>query len=206
MRTKENVTLGQFKDGLLTQNPTLVLLLGMCPTLAVSTSIENGVGMGLCATLVLICSNAIIAALRKIIPDKIRIAVYVVVIAGFVTMVDLAMAAFLPSLSKSLGLFIPLIVVNCIILARAEAYASKNTVARSAIDGLTMGLGFTLALTCMSFVRELLGNGTLLGHEIVPGYMPAQMLAMPAGGFLTLGCLIALTQTLLKRRKKGVKR
>lgn len=200
-----NKTLGQFKDGLLDQNPTLVLLLGMCPTLAVSTTLQNGVGMGLCATAVLICSNTAISLLRRFIPEKIRIAAYVVVIAGFVTMVDMLMRAYVPALSKSLGLFIPLIVVNCIILARAEAFASKNTVFRSAVDGLAMGLGFTMALSAMSTVREILGYGTLWGVRVTPADFPAVgLLSMATGGFLVLGFLIAAMQKILSaRRRKG---
>ena len=156
----------QLKGGLFYENPVLVQLIGMCPTLATSTSVENGIGMGLAATAVLICSNIVISALRKIIPNKVRIAAYITVIAGFVTMIDLLLQAYIPSLSASLGLFIPLIVVNCIILGRAEAYASKNPVLPSAIDGLVMGLGFTFALCILSTIREILGAGTLLGHPL----------------------------------------
>jgi electron transport complex protein RnfE len=195
-----NRTLGQFKSGLFDQNPVLVLLLGMCPTLATSTSVSNAIGMGLAATAVLICSNTVISLLRKAIPDKIRIAAYIVIIAGFVTAVDLMLQAFLPDLSASLGLFIPLIVVNCIILARAEAFASKNPVGRSAVDGLTMGLGFTLALLVMSVIRELLGSGTLMGFQVFPeSWEPALIMALPPGGFLTLGCVIALMQKIMSR-------
>ncbi len=198
---QNNKTIAQFKNGLIFQNPTLVLLLGMCPALAVSTSVMNGLGMGLCATAVLICANVVISALRRFIPNKIRIAAFIVIIASFVTAVDLLLAAYVPSLSKSLGLFIPLIVVNCIILARAEAFASKNGVARSALDGLTMGLGFTLALVSVSIIREILGAGTFLGTPVFPeGFQAVMFLAMPAGGFLTLGVVIALTQKLLKRK------
>ncbi|MDP4110044.1 MAG: electron transport complex subunit E [Bacillota bacterium] len=185
------------KNGILTENPNLVQLIGMCPTMAVSTSLKNGIGMGLAATAVLICSNAVISLLRKITPNKIRIAVYVVIIAGFVTMVDLLMQAFTPALSKSLGLFIPLIVVNCIILARAEAFASKNSVLDSAVDGLSMGLGFTFTLCILSTVREILGNGTLLGFHILGrAYEPALIMILPTGGFLTLGIVIAVKQKL----------
>ncbi len=193
----------QFKNGLVFQNPVLVLLLGMCPTLAVTTSIINGLGMGLCATFVLVCANVAISALRKIIPENVRIAAYIVIIATFVTIIDLLLQAFLPSLSNALGLFIPLIVVNCIILARAEAYASKNSVGLSAIDGLTMGLGFTVALVAMSIVRELLGAGTLVGVQVFPdGFQPALLMAQAPGGFITLGCIIALVQWILQRRKR----
>lgn len=173
----------------------------MCPTLAVTTSVENGIGMGLAATAVLVMSNLVISLLRKVIPSKVRIASYVVIIAGFVTMIDLLLQAFLPALSKSLGLFIPLIVVNCIILARAEAFASKNGPARSALDGLSMGLGFTIALTVISAVRELLGAGTLLGFQVFgPNFEPATMMILPPGGFLVLGCLIALVQFVMQRK------
>ncbi|MEA5040365.1 MAG: electron transport complex subunit E [Clostridiaceae bacterium] len=195
--------LAQFKEGLFTNNPVLVQLIGMCPTLATSTSLKNGIGMGLAATAVLICSNIAISALRKIIPNKIRIACFIVVIAGFVTVVDLLLQAYLPDLSNSLGVFIPLIVVNCIILARAEAYASKNGVLPSAIDGLTMGLGFTFALCLLSTIREILGAGTIYGLPVFGDhFQPAMMLAMPAGGFLTLGCLIAAFQVVMKKMKK----
>ena len=196
----------QFKDGLLTQNPVTVQLLGMCSTMAITTSLFNGLGMGLSVLVILTCSNIVISALRKVIPSKIRIAAYIVIIAGFVTMVDLMMQAFLPSLSESLGVFIPLIVVNCIILGRAEAFASKNTVLDSAIDGVMQGLGYTIALVIMCVIRELLGNGTfgggVLGAEgvrIVSEPYPAMMMILPVGGFLTLGCLIAFSQWLIKR-------
>ena len=196
----------QFKDGLLTQNPVTVQLLGMCSTMAITTSLFNGLGMGLSVLVILTCSNIVIAALRKIIPSKIRIAAYIVIIAGFVTMVDLLMQAFLPSLSESLGVFIPLIVVNCIILGRAEAFASKNTVLDSAIDGVMQGLGYTVALVIMCVIRELLGNGTfgggVIGAEgirIISEPYPAMMMILPVGGFLTCGCLIAFSQWLIKR-------
>ena len=188
-------TLEQFKNGLFTQNPTLVLLLGMCPTLAVSTSLSNALGMGAAVTAVLICSNFAISLLRRLIPDKIRIAAFVVIIAGFVTAVDLLMQAYLPELSESLGVFLPLIVVNCIILARAEAFAFKNNAARSALDGLTMGMGFTLAVSIVSVIRESLGSGTLMGYAVFPeGFQPAMLLALTPGGFLVLGLVIAAMQ------------
>ena len=186
------------KEGLVTNNPVLVQLIGMCPTLATSTSLTNGIGMGLSATAVLICSNIVISLLRKIIPSKVRIAAYITVIAGFVTMVDLLLQAFIPSLSASLGTFIPLIVVNCIILGRAESFASKNSVGASAVDGLVMGLGFTFALILMSVVRELLGAGTILGGAITVFSQPATIMILPAGAFLTLG-IIAVMQKLLKK-------
>ena len=205
-KNKSESYVGQLINGIVTENPTFVQLLGMCPTLAVTTSVNNGVGMGLAATAVLVCSNVVISALRKLIPSKIRIAAYVVIIAGFVTMIDLLMQAFVPALSASLGLFIPLIVVNCIILARAEAYASKNSVGHAAMDGLSMGLGFTAALTLLSAVRELLGAGTLAGYAVMPaGYQPASMLIMPPGGFLVLGAMIALVQFIMHKKEAGKK-
>ena len=202
----------QLKDGLLTSNPVLVQLLGMCSTMAITTTLFNGIGMGVAVTFILICSNVVISLLRKIIPSKIRIAAYIVVIAGFVTIVDLLMQAYLPALSESLGIFIPLIVVNCIILGRAEAFASKNSVAASAFDGVCQGLGYTIVLVIMCLVREFLGNGTfgggLLGPEgagirILPEQFPAMMMILPVGGFLTLGVLIAVVQYFLAREKKG---
>ena len=202
----------QFKDGLLTQNPVLVQLLGMCSTMAITTTLFNGIGMGVAVTFILICSNVVISLLRKVIPSKIRIAAYIVVIAGFVTMVDLLMQAYLPALSESLGIFIPLIVVNCIILGRAEAFASKNSVAASAVDGICQGIGYTVVLIVMCVVREFLGSGTfgggLLGAEgagirILPEQFPAMMMILPVGGFLTLGVLIAVVQYFLAREKKG---
>lgn len=193
--------LRQLYEGLFTNNPVLVQLIGMCPTLATTTSLENGFGMGMAATAVLICSNGVISLLRKLIPSKVRIAAYITIIAGFVTAVDLLMQAYLPDLSKSLGLFIPLIVVNCIILARAEAFASKNKVIPSLVDGLAMGLGFTFALCILSTIREILGAGTLLGHPLFgDNFQPAIMMILPAGGFLTLGFVIALFQKILKKK------
>ena len=192
--------LPQLYEGIFTNNPVLVQLIGMCPTLATTTSLNNGIGMGLAATAVLICSNAVISLLRKFIPSKVRIAAYITIIAGFVTAVDLLLQAYLPSLSKSLGLFIPLIVVNCIILARAEAFASKNKVLPSIVDGLAMGLGFTFALCILSSIREILGNGTIAGVSLFgENYEPMIMMILPAGGFLTLGCVIALFQKILKK-------
>jgi len=196
----------QLKEGLLTQNPVLVQLLGMCSTMAITTSLFNGVGMGLSVLIILTCSNIVISLLRKVIPSKIRIAAYIVVIAGFVTIVDLLMQAYLPSLSESLGVFIPLIVVNCIILGRAEAFASKNSVAASAVDGICQGLGYTVALVLMCVIRELLGNGTFGGGiisadgiRIIPEAYPAMMLILPVGGFLTMGVLIAFSQWLVEK-------
>ena len=202
----------QLKDGLLTANPVLVQLLGMCSTMAITTTLFNGIGMGVAVTFILICSNVVISLLRKAIPSKIRIAAYIVVIAGFVTIVDLLMQAYLPALSESLGIFIPLIVVNCIILGRAEAFASKNSVAASAFDGICQGLGYTIVLVIMCVIREFLGSGTfgggILGPEgagirILPEQFPAMMMILPVGGFLTLGALIAAVQYFLGRSKKG---
>lgn len=184
----------QLKDGLLTQNPVLVQLLGMCSTLAITTSISNGLGMGVSVLIILTCSNVVISLLRKIIPDQIRIAAYIVVIAGFVTMVDLLLQAYFQDIAESLGVFIPLIVVNCIILARAESFASKNKVLPAAVDGICQGIGYTLVLLVMSAIRELLGSGSLAGNQIFPADYGALMMALPVGGFLTLGCLIALMQ------------
>ena len=184
----------QLKDGLLTQNPVLVQLLGMCSPLAITTSISNGLGMGVSVLIILTCSNVVISLLRKIIPDQIRIAAYIVVIAGFVTMVDLLLQAYFQDIAESLGVFIPLIVVNCIILARAESFASKNKVLPAALDGICQGIGYTLVLLVMSAIRELLGSGSLAGNQIFPADYGALMMALPVGGFLTLGCLIALMQ------------
>ena len=193
----------QFMDGLLYQNPVLVQVLGMCSTMAITTSFFNGLGMGLAVTVILTLSNVIISAIRKIVPDKIRIAMFIVVIAGFVTMVDLFLQAFVPALAESLGVFIPLIVVNCIILGRAEAFSYKNGVVASFFDGVFQGIGYTLVLLAMCIIRELLGAGTfgggLLGAggkgiQIIPSQFPAGMLTLPVGGFLVLGCLIAAMQ------------
>lgn len=189
-----------FKNGLINENPTFIQLLGMCPTLAVTTSLKNGIGMGLSVTFVLALSNIIISMLRKIIPQKIRIAAYVVIIATFVTVVDMLLKAYIPSLSASLGLFIPLIVVNCIILARAEAFASKNGVVKSAVDGIGMGLGFTVALSLISAIREILGNGTIL--DIPLGISnPAIIMILPPGGFLTLGLILGIKNVITERKR-----
>ena len=190
-----NKILKQFKEGLLDNNPVLVQLLGMCPTLAVTTTVANAIGMGLAATAVLICSNLFISLLRKFIPKQVRIAAYIVIISGFVTAVELLMCAYFYDLYQSLGLFIPLIVVNCIILARAEAFASKNKPLPSIIDGAAMGLGFTFALVLLAFVRELLGSGKIFGWAI-PGYSenPMVIFVLPAGAFISLGLVIAAVQ------------
>lgn len=180
-----------FLKGFLRENPILVLALGTCPTLAVTTSAANGIGMGLATTFVLVCSNAAIAMIKDFIPDKVRIPCYIVVIAAFVTIVDLLMAAYTPALHAKLGIFIPLIVVNCIILGRAEAYAAKHAVLPSIVDGAGMGLGFTGALTIMGVVRELLGNGALGGHKFISGDGILIFVLAP-GAFICLGFLIAL--------------
>ncbi len=201
----------QFNEGLLTKNPVTVQLLGMCSTLAITTSLFNGIGMGLAVTIILICSNVLISALRKVIPNQIRIAAYITIIAGFVTVVDLLLQAFIPALSESLGVFIPLIVVNCIVLGRAEAFASKNGVLASAVDGLCQGIGYTVALVIVCVIRELLGNGTfgggLLGEggagiTIIPQPFPAMQMVMPVGGFLVLGFVLAGSQWLMKYLEK----
>ena len=196
----------QFNEGLLTKNPVTVQLLGMCSTLAITTSLFNGIGMGLAVTIITICSNILISALRKVIPNQIRIAAYITIIAGFVTVVDLLLQAFIPALSASLGVFIPLIVVNCMVLGRAEAFASKNGVLASAVDGLCQGIGYTVALVIVCVIRELLGNGTFgggllgpggAGIQIIPQPFPAMQMVMPVGGFLVLGFVIAGSQWLM---------
>ena len=201
----------QFMEGLLTKNPVTVQLLGMCSTLAITTSLFNGIGMGLAVTVITICSNVLISALRNFIPNQIRIAAYITIIAGFVTVVDLCLQAFLPALAESLGVFIPLIVVNCMVLGRAEAFASKNGVLASAVDGLCQGIGYTVALVITCVIRELLGSGTfgggLLGPggkgiQIFPAEFGAGMLTLPVGGFLVLGFLIAAMQWGLSKSKK----
>ncbi len=205
----------QFTEGLLTKNPVTVQLLGMCSTLAITTSLFNGLGMGLAVTVILMCSNMLISALRKVIPGQIRIAAYITIIAGFVTVVDLLLQAMLPALAESLGVFIPLIVVNCIVLGRAEAFASKNGVLASAVDGLCQGIGYTVALVITCVIRELLGSGTFGGGllnggegiRIIPEGVPAMQLVMPVGGFLVLGFVIAGSQWLMRNidNKEGGK-
>ena len=210
----------QFNEGLLTKNPVTVQLLGMCSTLAITTSLFNGIGMGLAVTIITICSNILISALRKVIPNQIRIAAYITIIAGFVTVVDLLLQAFIPALSASLGVFIPLIVVNCMVLGRAEAFASKNGVLASAVDGLCQGIGYTVALVITCVIRELLGSGTFgggllgpggAGIRIIPEQFPAMQIVMPVGGFLVLGFVIAGSQWLMKyldnksKKKEGAK-
>ena len=193
-------------NGILTENPTFRLVLGTCPTLAVTTSAINGLGMGAAATFVLLGSNVVISALRKFIPDKVRIPSFIVILCMFVTMVQLLMQAYLPSLYESLGIFLPLIVVNCIILGRAAAFASKNPVAASAADGLGMGIGFTLALTLMGCIRELLGNGTVFGASLLgTSYQPMLLMILPAGGFLVYGLMLGIINALSNRGKEDAK-
>lgn len=197
MPKKEQSLRGVFVNGILNENPTFRLVLGTCPTIAVTTAAINGVGMGLAATFVLIGSNVVISLLRKFIPDKVRIPCFIVVICTFVTMIQMLMQAFLPSLYESLGIFIPLIVVNCIILARAEAFASKNGVVASAVDGAGMGLGFTMALTLIGSIRELIGNGTLFDMQILPtGYQPMLLLVLAPGGFIVFGLILGIVNAI----------
>ncbi len=190
-----------FKNGMIDENPTFVQVIGMCPTLAVTSSAINGIGMGLSTAIVLACSNIAISLLRKVIPDKIRIPAFIVVIATFVTIVQMVLKAFVPALDQALGLYIPLIVVNCIILARAESFASKNGPMESAVDGIGMGLGFTLALTVLGAVRELLGAGSIFGLSIFgASYQPSLLFILPPGAFLTLGFLMALFNKVVKKK------
>ena len=203
----------QLKEGIITQNPVLVQQLGLCSTMAITTSLFNGLGMGVSVLIILTCSNIVISLLRRVIPNEIRIASFVVVIAGFVTMVDLLIQAFLPDLSSSLGVFIPLIVVNCIILGRAEAFSYKNGVLASTVDGICQGIGYTLVLVAMSVIREFLGSGSFgggvlnggAGIQIFPADYGAVLMILPFGGFITLACLFALVQWALKRAENKKK-
>ena len=190
------------KNGLIKENPTWVLILGMCPTLATTTSAINGMMMGLATAFVLMMSNIVISLLKSVIPDKVRIPAFIVIIATFVTIVQMVMQAFVPDMYDTLGLFIPLIVVNCIVLGRAEAFASKNNVWHSLLDGLFMGLGFTWALTLLGMVRELLGTGCIFGHSLIGGADGMLLMILPAGGFLCLGFLMALINHLRNRNVK----
>ena len=209
----------QFKEGLITNNPVLVQLIGMCATMAITTTLFNGVGMGLSVLIILTCCNVVVAAIRKIIPNEIRLAIFVVIIAGFVTIVDLLLKAYIPALSDALGVFIPLIVVNCIIIGRAEAFCQKNTVGASFFDGIFQGLGYTLVLIIMCVFRELIGSGrfggglidlakgitmdgTGAGIQIFSADYGATIMLLPFGGFITLGLLIALMQYMLKKSAK----
>lgn len=185
-------------NGIIKENPTFVLLLGMCPTLGTTSSAMNGMSMGLATMFVLICSNVVISALKNLIPDMVRIPCFIVVIATFVTVVQMAMEAYVPALYASLGLFIPLIVVNCIVLGRAEAFAAKNSVISSAFDGLGIGLGFTLGLTCLGAVRELLGTGKLFGLTLMPDSYGSLVFVLAPGGFIALGYLIAIVNKMKK--------
>lgn len=181
----------EFTKGIYKENPVFRLVLGMCPTLAVSTSVENGLGMGVAATAVLVSSNLFISLIRNLVPKKIRIPIYIVVIATFVTIVEMLMQAYYPALHKSLGIFVPLIVVNCIILGRAEAFASRNNVILSILDGVGMGIGFTLSLILISSIREFAGNGTIYGFPVLPSsYQPVLVMILPPGAFLTLGYVL----------------
>ena len=188
-----------FTNGLLKENPTFVLVLGMCPTLATTTSAINGMSMGLATMFVLVCSNVVISMLKNLIPDKVRIPAFIVVIASFVTLVQLAMQAYVPAIYDVLGLFIPLIVVNCIVLGRAEAFAAKNTVGLSALDGLGMGLGFTLALTLLGAVRELLGTGAVFGFQIYAESYGTLIFVLAPGAFIALAYLLAIINKLQKK-------
>lgn len=207
----KNSKLKILTNGFLNENPVLRLVLGTCPTLAVTSMASNGIGMGLAATFVLICSNIVISALRKIIPDQVRIPCYITVIAGFVSVVQMLVKAYVPDLDKALGVYLPLIVVNCIILGRAESFSYKNGVAASFWDGIFQGFGYTVVLMVMCIIREFLGAGTFGGGilnggdgiQILPEQFPIGMLTLPVGGFLVLGCLIALMQWALSRPKKN---
>jgi electron transport complex protein RnfE len=184
--------LKEFTKGFISDNPIFVIVLGLCPTLAVSTSVENAIGMGIAATFVLVSSNVIISSVRKLIPDRIRIPCFIVIIAAFVTIVELVMSAYAPQLAERLGIFVPLIVVNCIIMGRAEAFASRRGVVASLLDGLGMGLGFCMALVLVACIREGLGAGTILGHTLVRGYEPAITMVLAPGALLVMGLLIGL--------------
>ena len=195
----------EFTKGLINENPTLVMLLGMCPTLAVTTMAVNGLGMGLTTTFVLVCSNLVISLLKKVIPSAVRLPCFIVIIAGFVTLVSLLLDAFIPSLAESLGVFLSLITVNCIILGRAEMFACKNKVLPSVLDGLGMGLGFTCSLLIIGSIREILGTGEWFGMKVLPDFAePMTLFILPAGGFFTLGCVIAIVGKLTKKKPKEI--
>lgn len=195
----------EFTKGLIRENPNLVMLLGMCPTLAVTTMAVNGLGMGLATTFVLVCSNLVISLLKKVIPDTVRLPSFIVIIAGFVTFVSIMLDSFLPSLSEALGVFLSLITVNCIILGRAEMFASKNKVIPSVLDGLGMGLGFTGSLIVVGAIRELLGTGKVFGIQIAPDIIePMTIFILPAGGFFTLGCVIAILGVITRKKPKKI--
>ncbi|CCY20526.1 electron transport complex RnfABCDGE type E subunit [Eubacterium sp. CAG:786] len=196
----------EFTKGLIKENPTLVTLLGMCPTLAITTMASNAIGMGAAATFVLICSNVVISLIRKIIPDQVRLPSFIVIIAGFVTLVGFVMQAYMPALYDALGIYLPLITVNCIILGRAEMFASKHNVLASALDGAGMGVGFTMALLAVGSVREIIGGGTWFGIQLIPEgtIQPMTLFILPAGGFFVLGCVIALVNKISNREPKKV--
>ncbi len=195
----------EFTKGIIRENPTLVSLLGMCPTLAITLTVSNAIGMGAAATFVLICSNVVISLLKRVIPNSVRLPAYIVIIAGFVTFVGMILQSFLPDIYDALGIYLPLITVNCIILGRAEMFASKNNPAASALDGLGMGVGFTLAMLAVSSVREVFGSGTWLGIQISPEFLrPMTIFIMPAGGFFVLGCVIALVNKISNRKPAEV--
>lgn len=194
--------IGEFLKGIIKENPTFVLALGLCPTLAVSVSVANAIGMGAAATFVLVCSNVIIAGIKNFIPDKIRIPCFIVVIATFVTIVEMSMKAYSPALNRSLGIYVPLIVVNCIVLGRAEAFASKSRIMASIFDGLGMGAGFTLALILISAIREIAGSGKLFGYNVIPGFEPAFLMIMPAGALLVIGLLMGYFNVVSARKRK----
>lgn len=196
----------EFTKGLIKENPTLVTLLGMCPTLAITTMASNAIGMGAAATFVLICSNVVISLIRKIIPDQVRLPSFIVIVAGFVTLVGFVMQAYMPALYDALGIYLPLITVNCIILGRAEMFASKHNVLASALDGAGMGVGFTMALLAVGSVREIIGGGTWFGIQLIPEgtIQPMTLFILPAGGFFVLGCVIALVNKISNREPKKV--
>ncbi len=191
----------ELKRGIITENPILILALGLCPALAVSTSLENGLGMGVAATFVLTCSNVIVSIIKVLIPDKVRIPCFIIVIATFVTIVQLIMKAYFPALDKQLGIFVPLIVVNCIILGRAEAYASKNSIFNSFVDGIVMGLGFTISLCILSIIREILGSNKLLGLKFIPGFQPMTLFILAPGGFLTIALVMGLVNYFRQKKE-----
>lgn len=193
----------ELKRGIITENPILVLALGLCPSLAVSTSVQNGLGMGMATTFVLVASNVIISIIKNLIPEKVRIPSYIIVIATFVTIVQLVLKAYLPTLDKQLGLFVPLIVVNCVILGRAEGFASKNNLIKSLIDGIVMGLGFTVALVALSAIREILGTNKLYGLNFISGFQPMTLFILAPGGFFTIAFVMGLINHSANR--KGIK-
>ena len=200
-----NSKLNILTKGFFRENPTLILVLGCCPTLAVTTSVTNALGMGAATTFVLLMSNMLISALKNIIPDKVRIPSYIVIIATFVSMIDLLIQGFLPSLSASLGVFIPLIVVNCIVLGRAEAFANKNTVFDSLLDGLGMGIGFTIALTLIGAIREILGSGSIMGFQFIPAEYHILIFVLAPGAFLVFGFVMAAVRFLVNKREEKKK-